>query len=337
MRPAFRKGLFVAVAVVAVAILTACSSASSSTASSRATSSSSASSSSKLEKTHLTVAYLKIIQAAPLFIAIKQGFFAQQGLTVTPVAAAASTAAVAGMEHGSIDVVAAANYVNFFQLDAAGVGVKLLAPAANCNPGSGEILALKGSGITSPASLAGKSVAVQINPNIQTLTLNADLAADNVNYKTIKYVAITFPNMIAALEAHQVDAISEVEPFISEAKSKYGAVDVMTDCQGPTADLPQAGYIATAAWAAKYPNTALAFAKAIDEAQALATSDPSAVVSVLPSYIPITPTVAAHVDLGIFPSSFDPSSLQTLVNMMVSAGLLKSSINVTPLLLSGSS
>ena len=288
---------------------------------------------SKLEKTHLTVAYLKIIQGAALFIAIKHGFFARQGLTITPEAATASTAAIAGMERGSIDVIAAANYVNFFQLQASGEGVKLLAPAADCDAGSNVVLALKGSGITKPSDLAGKTVAVQINPNIQTLTLNAVLAADGVNYHSIKYVTITFPNMNAALAAHQVDAISEVEPFISQAKAKDGAAEVMSQCVGPAAGLPQAGYISTSAWAAKYPNTARAFAKAIEEAQALATSDPSSVADVLPSYIPITAAVASHVDLGTFPAAFDTSSLQKLVNMMVSAGMLKSPVSVPPLLL----
>jgi NitT/TauT family transport system substrate-binding protein len=289
-----------------------------------------------LEKTHLTVAYLKIIQGAALFIAIKHGFFAQQGLTVTPEAAAASTAAIAGLERGSIDVVAAANYVTFLQLQASGAAsIKLLAPAANCDANSNEVLALKGSGITKPSDLAGKTVAVQINPNIQTLTLNANLAADGVNYKTIKYVPITFSNMPAALAAHRVDAISLVEPFISEAKATFGAAEVMSQCTGPTAGVPQAGYISTASWAAQYPNTARAFAKAIDEAQALASSSPASVVSVLPSYIPITSAIAAHVDLGIFPARFDSTALQNLANMMLSAGMLKSSLNVSPLMLSG--
>ncbi len=313
----------------------ACSSSSSSSASGGATTSS-ASSSAHLEKTHLTVAYLKIIQDAPLFLAIKNGYFAQEGLTITPVVETASTQALAGMERGTIDVNAGANYVNFFQLQASGAAsIKVIAPSASCNAGSNVVLALKSSGIKSPADLVGKTVAVQINPDIQTLTLNAILAADGINYHGIHYVTISFPNMNAALAAHRVDAISQVPPFTNQAEATGGAIQVMSQCQGPTADLPQAGYIATAAWAQKYPNTALAFQRAIDKAQALATSDPAAVASILPTFIPITPQLAAKVDFGVFPTTLDTTALQKLADMMTSAGMIKGSLNVSPLLLNG--
>jgi NitT/TauT family transport system substrate-binding protein len=41
------------------------------------------SSGSGLEKAHLTVGALPIVDDAPLFLAIKNGYFKQQGLTVT--------------------------------------------------------------------------------------------------------------------------------------------------------------------------------------------------------------------------------------------------------------
>jgi NitT/TauT family transport system substrate-binding protein len=51
-------------------------------------------SASGLEKTHLTVAALPIVDDAPLFLAIKKGFFRQAGLTVTPKIITQSTLAV---------------------------------------------------------------------------------------------------------------------------------------------------------------------------------------------------------------------------------------------------
>jgi NitT/TauT family transport system substrate-binding protein len=293
-----------------------------------------AATSTALEKTHLVVAVPHIIQAAPLFLAIKEGYFKQVGLTVTPEFVTATTAAIPDLERGSVDVISGANYVNFFQLQASGaMSIKVLANAADCDAASNAVLALPSSGITGPSSLAGKTVAVQINPNIQTLTLNA-LLPSGVN---VHYVPITFPSMIAAMEAHRVDAISEVEPFITEAKSKYGAHVVMSQCTGSVAGIPQAGDITTAAWAQKYPHTAAAFVQAIDKAQALAASTPSAVVNILPTYITgLTSAVAAHVDLGIFPTTMETTKLQQLADLMQSAGMLKSSLTVSPLLYSTS-
>jgi NitT/TauT family transport system substrate-binding protein len=287
-----------------------------------------------LEKTHLVVAVPHIIQAAPLFLAIKNGYFSQQGLTVTPEFVTATTAAIPGLEGGSVDVIAGANYVNFFQAQATGaMSIKVLAEAADCDAASNAVLALPSSGITGPASLAGKTVAVQINPNIQTLTLNA-LLPSGVN---VHYVPITFPSMIAAMEAHRVDAISEVEPFITQAKTKYHARVVMSQCTGSISGQPQAGYMTTAGWVSKYPHTAAAFTKAIEQAQSLAASSPSAVENILPTYITgLTQAVAAHVDLGIFPTSMETTKLQELADMMHSAGMLKSPLTVTPLLYSTS-
>lgn len=85
------------------------------------------------------------------------------------------------------------------------------------------MLALPGSGITSAADLAGKTVAVNLTNNIQTLTLNAILKASGAPGQP-DYVAIPFTEMGAALKAHRVAAISVVEPYITAYEKTDGAV-----------------------------------------------------------------------------------------------------------------
>ena len=289
-----------------------------------------------LEKTHLSVAYLKIIQDAPLFLAIKDGLFAKEGLTVTPIPEAQSTAALPGMQSGAIDLIAGANYESFFAMQAAGkFQMKIIADSSQCDTNSLVVLAMPQSHITGPASLLGKTVAVQINPDIQTITLNADLAADGLNPGKIRYVEVSFPKMNAALKTGQVDAIAQVEPFASLAEAQLGARVVMSYCSPPVADFPEAGYVATAAWAAKYPHTALAFQQAIEQAQTLAATNRRAVEQVLPSFIPgMTAPIADIVDLGVFPTSLNAVRLQRLVDLMVQSGLIAPGrLNVQSLLL----
>src|SRR5437868_4131783 len=98
-RPTAGFGLIIAL----VAASAGCSSASSSSTGNTAVTTVSG-----LEKTHLNVAYLPIIQDAPLFLAIKNGYFAREGLTVSTVPEVASTAALPGMANGSIDLIAGA-------------------------------------------------------------------------------------------------------------------------------------------------------------------------------------------------------------------------------------
>jgi NitT/TauT family transport system substrate-binding protein len=292
-----------------------------------------------LEKTNIVVAVPHIIQSSAVFLAIKHGFFAQQGLHVKVEFDTASTQKniLAGMQNGSVDVNAGANFVSFFAMQATHkMSIKVLMDANDCDPGSEVVLTLPGSHINTPRDLIGKRIAVQLNPNIQTLTIDALLRAQGLNPNFVHYVPITFPLMTAALAQHKVDAISVVEPFISQSEARLGATDVMTQCAGPVSNLPQAGYIVTAAWAAKYPHTAAAFQRAIIEAQQLAATNRAAVEQILPTYINnLTPTLTAMVDLGIIPTSVNATQLQRIANLMLSGGLLHSPLQVAPLIFNG--
>lgn len=285
------------------------------------------------EKTHLTVAALPIVDDAPLFLAIKKGFFKQQGLTVTPEIIAQSTLALPDLLHGTVDIVGGANYVSYFEGQAKGTfSLRLLVAGTACQADSFGVVAMPSSHLTSPAGLAGKTVAVNLTNNIQTLTTNAVLKADGVSAATVKYVAIPFPDMAAALKAGRVDAISVVEPFLSGAEHNLGARQVMSECSGPTADFPLSGYFATSAWTAKYPRTARAFQQAMAKAQALAGSDPAAVRQILPTYTKITAQAAQHINLNSFPATTDVGQLQRVANLMQSGGVLTSRLNVQSLL-----
>jgi NitT/TauT family transport system substrate-binding protein len=321
MRVRAKRG-FVLAAGLTLALAAGCSSAS--------TSSSGVSSSGVvggLEKTHLVVVTIPIIQDAGVYLAQKYGYFAQQGLTVTlkEVRTSAAPSVLAGLANGSIDIDSAANYESFFDMEANHkISFEILANIANCDQNGTVVMALPHSGITGPASLMGKTVAVQVVPNIQTIELNEILDADGLNPLKVHYVPVTFPDMATALLTHKVDAVSIVEPFETELALRAGAVDIMSQCEGPTADLPQAGDIATTAWVAKYPRTALAFQRAVDEAQELISTDRPAVEQIMPTYIPdLTKEITALVDLGVYPISLQAAPIQRVIDMMVANGIIR--------------
>jgi NitT/TauT family transport system substrate-binding protein len=281
-----------------------------------------------LEKTSLTVAALPIVDDAPLFLAIRKGYFRQQGLTVIPKIIAQSTLALPDLLHGSVDIVGGGNYVSYFGGQAKGTfDLRVLVAGAACRPGSFGVVAMPSSHITSPAGLAGKTIAVNLTSNIQTLMTNVQLRAAGVSPSSVKYVAIPFPDMGAALTAGRVTAISAVEPFLSGAETA-GARQVVSDCAGATANLPLSGYFATAAWTQKYPRTAAAFQRAMAKAQSWANSDPAAVRQILPTYTKITSAAAQAIHLETYPASTDPAQLQRVAILMRSGGLLAKPFSV---------
>src|SRR5712664_1871595 len=165
--------------------------------------------------TSIVVGSLPVIDTAGLQVALKEGFFTQAGLDVTVKAVTQSTAAIPDLLHGSIDVIGGGNYVSFFEAEAHGTfPVQILAPAVDCTPDTYGVVAMPSSGISKPADLAGKTIAVNLTQNVQTLTTSAVLTADGVNASSVRYVQIPFPDMSSALQANRVDAISAVEPFL---------------------------------------------------------------------------------------------------------------------------
>jgi NitT/TauT family transport system substrate-binding protein len=296
---------------------------------------SSATTSAHLEKTSLVVDALPVVDAAGLYLAIKNGYFRQVGLTVSAQPVAKSTNAIPGMESGTVDLVDA-NYASYFQDELSNpqkFQFKIVVDGNTCDTDSDDVLALPSSGIRSPAQLAGKTIAVNLANNIQTLMIDTELQANGVNPATVHYKVVPFPQMAAELKAHRVDAIGVVEPFITSAELGTGAEPVLSECAGPTANFPISGYFATQAWTQKYPNTARAFQEAMARGQALADSSRAAVQQILPTYISgLDGEEAAIVNLGQYPTSLDAAHLQRLASLMFTGRLVGSQFSVAPML-----
>jgi NitT/TauT family transport system substrate-binding protein len=287
-----------------------------------------------LETTNIVVGALPVVDSAGLYLAQQEGYFKQEGLNVTISPIAASPDAIPEMKSRKVDIVAGANYVSFFQAQAAGKGpFKVLVDGTSCSTDTFEVLALPGSHITSPADLAGKTIAVNVPNNIQTILANTALQTAGVSPKTVTYVPVPFPQMATALAEHKVDAISAVEPFITSAELSEGAQPVMSTCTGPTANFPASGYFALQSWTQKHPNTARAFQAAMAKGQALADASRADVEQILPTYIKsLSPDQSAVVNLGQFPTSLNETHLNRVVSLMQTEGLVGANFSVAPLL-----
>jgi len=333
MKFASESRVLVIGAAVAAILISACSSSSSSTGAQGSTSATGSASGSPTAMTNIVVGSLPVLDTAGLQVAIKEGFFTQAGLNVTVKSVAQSTVAIPDLLHGSIDVIGGGNYVSFLEAQAHGTfPVEFLAPAVDCTTDNYGVVAMPSSGITKASDLAGKTIAVNLTQNIQTLTTNAVLSADGVNAGSVKYVQIPFPDMVAALKSGKVDAVSAVEPFLSAALAAGGKL-VTSTCTGPTANFPLSGYITTQTWAAAHPAAAKAFQTALEKGNAYANAHPDVVRSVIPTYTSMTPAAAATVPLGTYPTSLTASSLQSIVTLMKSGGLATPA-DVSSLLLS---
>jgi NitT/TauT family transport system substrate-binding protein len=271
--------------------------------------------------TSIVVGSLPVIDTAGLQVALKEGFFEQAGLNVTVKSVTQSTAAIPDLLHGSIDVIGGGNYVSFFEAQANGTfPVEILAPADDCTADTYGVVAMPSSGIAKPADLAGKTIAVNLTQNIQTLTTSAVLAADGVNASSLHYVQIPFPDMVTALRANRVDAISAVEPFLSAALAAGGKL-VTSTCTGSMAGFPLSGYVTTRSWVQQHATAARAFQQAVEKGNAYADAHPGVVRALLPTYTSITAKAAAIMPLSSYPDTLTTAPMQRVATLMRGGGL----------------
>jgi NitT/TauT family transport system substrate-binding protein len=284
----------------------------------------------------ITVGALPVVDDVSAYIAADEGIFQRDGLNVTIKQVLQSTLAIPEMQKGTIDIIGGGNYVSFIKAsasDPANPPYRIISEAATCASGSFDVLALPSSGIQTPADLQHKTIAVNLTNNIQTLMINSVLKSDDVNPATVRFVVIPFPKMVAALEAHKVDAMSAVEPFITTAEQKAGAQPILDQCSGPDSNLPLSGYFSTTAWAQQHPQAVRRFQQAMAQAQEIADTDRAQVEKTLLKYVTgLTPVQAATITLEQFPTSLDSAQLNRVSNLMQEAGLIRGSIQASSLM-----
>lgn len=289
------------------------------------------------QKTTITVAALPLVDTAGLHIAVQQKFFEAEGLRVQIRPVAQSIQALPALKTGQVDVIAGGNYVTFLQAQEQGtLKLRILAAGAAVAPRFMTVLTMPNSPIKQAKDLEGRTVAVNIRNNIQSLSLNALLKAGGVDPAKVKYRAVPFPQMGAALQKGQIDAVHTAEPFGTDLQRKLRARVVVDGGSGAAVSgLPVSGYLSTQQFVDKNPKAAAAFQRAISKAQQLATSDRKNVDQVLPTYARLDAGTAAALNLPGFPPSLDPAQLQRLADMMLQDGLLKKKIDAGSLVFTG--
>jgi NitT/TauT family transport system substrate-binding protein len=285
------------------------------------------------EKTHIVVGTLPIGDAAPLYMAIKRGFFKQEGLTVTPETIQTSADAVPKLLGGSMDFTLL-NYVTGFAIQEQNPAVKfrIVADSSQAAPGGLVILIPKNSKIKSPADLKGKKIASPATVGIPILAIASTLKSYGVKLDPKDIVTMPFPNMEAALAHGQVDAAWVTEPFITIIESAIGARVLTDTTSGPMANFPIAGWGTIQSYVQRYPKTVAAFQRAMGKAQTIAASDRKAVEQILPTYTAIKPQVAQVMTMNTYPTTLSAIRLQRVVNLMLQLGILKKQLDVAPML-----
>jgi NitT/TauT family transport system substrate-binding protein len=286
------------------------------------------------ETANLTIGVLPIVDVAPVYLAEKEGFFKQEGLTVKFQQAQGGAALIPAMVGGDVQI-AFSNYVSLFLAKNRGIDLSIIAEGVRAKPGFSGVFVMPDSPIKTPADLAGKRIAVNTLNNVGDVAISAVLSQQGVDPKTVKFVEIPLPDMGPTMQRGEVDASWVVEPFTTQMKTTLKARSIIDPFSGPTDGLPVAGYAVTKRFADQNPKTIAAFLRALDKATSEADSDPSKVAGVVPTYTGIKATTASQFTLPAYTATPDATALQRVADLMKQFGKLNQSLDVASFTRSG--
>jgi NitT/TauT family transport system substrate-binding protein len=286
----------------------------------------------QVEKANLRVGALPTSELAPLHLAVRNGYFQREGLTVEIINAADGATALNNTIGGDYDITFS-SYVPIFAAQAKGIAqLKIVADCASSVPNTCMIMAAPTSRVHAPQDLAGKTIAVSGLGTISELMVKAALRAHGMDANNFKPLPIGFPNMPNALRTNQVDAAFVVEPFLTLAARDAGAVPVVDTATGPLEDLPLGGYASSAKFADENPRTVAAFQRAMDTAVAEA-QDRAKIEPLLPQFAKIDAQTASIITLQKMNSHADATRLQRIPRLMLEFGYIQKDIDVASMII----
>ncbi|WGX96664.1 ABC transporter substrate-binding protein [Nocardioides sp. L-11A] len=276
----------------------------------------------------LDVSVLPIAHTAPIQIAISEGIFEKHGLEVTVTQATTGSAVVPSVMNESVDI-AYGNLTSTLQARAQGLPIVSIATsdgaASVLESDTNWIMVRADSGIADVQDLAGKTIAVNALNGLVDLITRATIDELGGNSDDVELTEIPFPDMLGALEAGRVDAVSLTEPFrtIGLQNQENVALAPVGSIGGTRPGLIVDTYFTSEGFLSKNEEAVERFQTAIYEAQQLAIDDPAVAREAISSYLDIPEPILQAMNLPQWATdTMSDSDFQFMVDLMVTFGLM---------------
>jgi NitT/TauT family transport system substrate-binding protein len=277
---------------------------------------------------------IAIVDVAPIYLGKQKGFFSQRNIDLTLSTSQGGAAIVPGVVGGQFQI-GFSNVTSLLLAAAKGLPLKIVCNGVTSTGVADKdysgVVVKSGSPVKTAADLAGKTVAVNTLKNIGDTTVRASVRKAGGDPKAVKFVELAFPDMPAALQAGRVDAIWEVEPFLTAATAAGGRM-VAANYVDAAPNLTVATYFTSVALTKSNPDLVKRFTEAMNESLTYADAHPDEVRQVLATYTQIAVDVAAKIVLPKWPTDINRPSVQALADLAVGDGLLTKAPDLNALL-----
>lgn len=273
----------------------------------------------------LTVGVIPIVDVAPIYLGVKQGFFNEQKLTLNLKLAQGGAAIIPAAVSGDYQF-GFSNLVSEILAQQKGLKLKIVSQGSQAgsdpNSDAWAILTLNPA-ITQCKDLQGKTIAVNTLKNIGEVSIKAACDKSGVDVSKFKLIEMNFPNMLPAMQKGQIDAMWTAEPFTTQAK-QAGAKVLSYNVVAVAPHLTVATYFATADYAKQNPDIVKRFVAAINKSLDYANAHTSEVRAIVNTYAKIPDVALQAMVLPYWSHDLNKPSITKLADLMVKYGLMTS-------------
>ncbi|WP_062644236.1 ABC transporter substrate-binding protein [Streptomyces maremycinicus] len=284
--------------------------------------------------TTVELGLIPIVDVAPVYLGVKQGFYAKHGLKLSITTAQGGAAIVPGVVSGQFQF-GFSNMTSLMVAQSNNVPVQAvsngIASTGVQGKDFGAITVKKGSPLKSAKDLEGKKVAINTLKNINETAVRESVRKAGGDPDKVKFVELAFDQMPAALDGGQIDAAMVVEPALATVKSQ-GGVEIASPLVDVAPNLTVAMYFTSTQYAQKNPEVVKKFQDATAESLAYADAHPDEVRQIVTTYTKIPTSVLAQVTLPKWPAEADRASIEALEKLGEQDKLFKSTPDLEKLL-----
>jgi NitT/TauT family transport system substrate-binding protein len=281
----------------------------------------------KPEKANINFGIFPLTNYGVVYLAIQEGFFAEQGLTVTPrlMGSTSPTAALLGGDYDIAGITWPAFLIAFNR----GITLVPVSEADRGGPGNANFVVKADSQIRTPADLIGKKVGVVTVGGVCDFLLNDALRNQDLDYKAVRYTPINVPDMAPTMLRDGIDAACIPEPVLTGVREQ-GFRSILDLFVGPYNDWPLVGFQVTDAFAQKNPNTVAALRRSFEKALKFTHDNPAKLRQIYTTFTPLKLEQASKITLSNTPDKSDFTQVKRVADVMDRLNVLPQKLKLPP-------
>ncbi|WP_007026162.1 ABC transporter substrate-binding protein [Saccharomonospora iraqiensis] len=282
----------------------------------------------------VTVGVIPIVDVAPVYLGVEQGFFADQGLDVTLESSQGGAAIVPGVVSEEFEF-GFSNVTSLLLAGAKGLPLEIVG-AGNYSTGEqgddfSGVVVPEGSDITDASGLSGKTVAVNTLQNIGDTTVRQSVEQAGGNPDEVNFVELPFPEMPGALAEGRVDGAWLVEPFRTIAMNQ-GGTEIASNLVDTQDNLMISSYFTSKQLRQSDPELVERFTTALNRSLDYAENNPDRAREAILDYTEIDPAVAEEMTLPKWSSEINTGTVERLAELALEDGLVDEKVDTEALL-----